>query len=140
MKKKYMILIAIIVAPASLAIAGLIYSANTPAWLLVEHSERNITDVSVVILTEEDLASHSKLREVLDLADMQHEEEPHNPLPSVVKVTNSEGNEIVSLLSGDESNLPPPYLPAPPMRFWVGNDGEVYSVLIRFGYEAPSVA
>jgi hypothetical protein len=142
MKKKYMILIAIIVVPISAAIAGLLlYSANTPAWLLVEHSDTNRTDIQnhVIILTDEDLTSHPKLKEGLELADMQYEKEPRISLPSVVKTSNSDGNRIVSLLSGDESNLPAPFLPAPPTRFMVSSEGEFYNVLIQFNYEAPLV-
>ncbi|MEP0825224.1 MAG: hypothetical protein HRF40_07045 [Nitrososphaera sp.] len=142
MKRKYLILILIIVVPTSIAIAGLLYSANTPAWLLIERSESNRTEVRsyAIVLTDEELANHSQLKEGLDLADMQFEKERRVALPSVVKVSNSEGNRIVSLLSGDESNLPPPFLPAPSMRFIVSNDGELYSVLIRFGYETPGIA
>lgn len=136
-----MILIAIIVVPISAAIVGMLYSANTPAWLLVEHSDTNRTDVQshVIILTDEDLTNHPKLKEGLDLADVEYEKEPRISLPSVVKTSNSDGNRIVSLLSSDESNLPAPFPPAPPMRFMVSNDGTLYSVLIQFKYEAPLV-
>lgn len=141
MKKKYL-LVAAIAALLAIIIPSLLYFTSTPAWVMVERIDSNdtVSQNSVAALTDETLANYPKLEEGIALADKQYETEPRRQGSPVVMMSNSEGNELVSLLSGNPSNLPSIYPPADSKRFIVSNDEKQYSVLIEFQYNQPVTA
>ena len=143
MKKKYL-LTAVIASSALIAIIvpTLLYFTSTPAWILVERIDSNDTvfQNSAVALTDETLANYPKLEEGIAFADQQYKMERRRQGSTAVMMSNSEGNELVSLLGGNASSLPSIYPSADSKRFIVSDDGKQYSVLIEFQYNQPLTA